>query len=205
MLKIGLTGGIGSGKTAVSNLFEKMGIHIIDTDIISRQLLINDQNVVQSIITDFGKSIVNENNTINRSALANIVFNDATKKKRLEAILHPKIRDEVNSQTININKTIKPNNYIIIVIPLLFETNFNELIDHILVVTASESIRIKRVKTRDNRTTKEIQSIINTQVIDEIRCTQANDVIENNNGFEQLESKVMQLHNQYLKLANTHY
>ncbi len=199
MLKIGLTGGIGSGKTAVSNLFKNLGVGIIDTDVIAHDLVSQDPSVLKEIVEAFGEKTLNHNGALDRKKLAQIVFNQKKYKQQLENILHPRIRNEVNNQI----QSFRSNNsqYVIVVIPLLFETGFQELIDRILVVTADKKTRIERVKQRDNRSMDEIQSIISNQVDDKTRISEADDIIENNNDFKELESQVYQLHKKYTALS----
>jgi len=201
MLKIGLTGGIGSGKTAVSNLFNKLGIKIIDTDVISRDLINNDPSVIKEITDTFSENILDTNATIDRKKLAQIVFNKKEKKQQLENILHPRIRHEVDNQLLDIGQQSPGQQYVIIVIPLLLETGFADFIDRILVVMSDEKTRIERVKQRDNRNVDEICSIIKNQASDKQRRKSADDIIENNNDFKQLELQIGQLHHFYTQLA----
>lgn len=203
MLKVGLTGGIGSGKTAVSNLFNRLGIHIIDTDVIAHDLVNNDRVVLKEIVERFGTDILDQNGNIDRKKLAQSVFNNKTNKQRLENILHPKIRKAVYNQIQIYNTDHNPPQYVIIVIPLLLETNFRDLVDRILVVIADEKIRIERVKQRDNRNMDEIQAIITHQVNDDIRLSEADDVLENNKDIKELELSVRQLHDKYTRLSST--
>jgi dephospho-CoA kinase len=201
MLTVGLTGGIGSGKTTVSNLFENLGVAVIDTDVIARELVNNNASVLNEIIGVFGQTILDQNGTLDRKKLAQIVFNQKKEKKQLENILHPRIRTEVDSQIQAFSSDTIPPQYVIVVIPLLFETGFRDLINRILVVISDEKIRIERVKQRDNRDMDEIQSIINCQVTDEIRTSEADDIIKNNYDFKELESQVQQLHKKYTNLS----
>ncbi len=201
MLTIGLTGGIGSGKTTVSNLFENLGVAVIDTDVIARELVNNNASVLNEIIGVFGQTILEQNGTLDRKKLAQIVFNQKKEKKQLEKMLHPRIRTEVDSQIQAFSSDTIPPQYVIVVIPLLFETGFRDLINRILVVISDEKIRIERVKQRDNRDMDEIQSIINCQVTDETRTSEADDIIKNNNDFKELESQVQQLHKKYTNLS----
>ena len=197
MLKIGLTGGIGSGKTAVSELFSRIGIPVIDTDVISRNLVQNNQAVIEEVIATFGNDVLDGNAVIDRKKLAQLVFNNKENKQQLEKILHPRIRHEVNRRINEFEASDPPPSYLIVVIPLLFETGFNIPIDQALVVVAEKAVRIERVKQRDNRSLDEINLIINSQVSDEKRISEADDIIENNSDFRQLELQVEQLHNKY--------
>ncbi|PCJ85319.1 MAG: dephospho-CoA kinase [Thiotrichaceae bacterium] len=196
MLKIGLTGGIGSGKTAVSNIFEELGIDIIDTDVISRNLINQDKSTLKAVLETFGKGILTSDHSIDRKKLANTVFSDNDKKQLLEDILHPKIRDEVNKQILSLSQSSAPD-YIIVVIPLLLETGFNNIIDRVLVVLADEDRRIDRVLQRDKRKRDEIRSIMTHQVDDKQRLEAADDIIDNNSDLKHLQSQVRQLDKEY--------
>ncbi len=200
MLTIGLTGGIGSGKTTVSNLFKNLGIQIIDTDVIARELVDNDHSVLEEITDAFGRGILDDNGLLDRNKLATIVFSQVQEKQQLEKILHPKIQIEVEKAIKNCHTKQNQPHYIIIVIPLLFETNFHQLIDRVLVVISSEENRIKRVIERDDRDPEEILSIIKSQVSDSIRISEADDIIENNNDIKELEARIQELHH---KFSNT--
>jgi len=201
MLKVGLTGGIGSGKTAVSNLFHDLGIHIIDTDLIAHELVNNDRSVLKKIVAAFGTGIIDQHGKVERKKLAHLIFNNKENKQLLENILHPEIRDEVNRQLRNFSSYMPPPQYIIIVIPLLLETDFRGFVDRILVVISDEKLRIERVTQRDNRSVDEIQSIIACQVSDEKRLSAADDIIENNKDISALKSSVQQLHDEYMRLS----
>ena len=211
MLKIGLTGGIGSGKTTVADKFKDLGVLIIDTDVIAHDLVNHNPAVLQEIANIFGPAVIKKSGVLDRQKLANIVFHNSTKKRHLENILHPKIREEVNrqlqhyqAQSINTENPsdFKRINYCIIVIPLLLETDFHDLIDHILVVIANEDVRIERVKQRDNRNLDDIQSIMNNQVSDDKRLAAADDIINNNNDINALNSQIQQLHNKYISISS---
>ena len=201
MLKIGLTGGIGSGKTAVSDQFQRLGINIIDTDIISRELVNHNPAVLKKIVEIFSDKVLDCTGAIDRKKLAQIFFSNKKQKQQLENILHPAIRNEVNQQIQRFSLFNKPPEYLIVVIPLLLETGFTDLIDRILVVMAEEKVRVKRIKQRDNRSLGEIQAIISSQVNDDKRISAADDIIENSNNFKQLEPQVRQLHKKYLQLS----
>jgi len=203
MLIIGLTGGIGSGKTTVSNLFKNLGVPIIDTDVIARELVDNDHSVLEEITDAFGKIILDDDGLLDRNILAKIIFSEEHKKQQLEKILHPKIRIKVE-KAIKIYHA-KPNQpqYIIVVIPLLFETNFHQLIDKTLVVIANEENKIKRIIQPDGRTPEDILSIIKSQVSDSKRISEADDIIENNCDIKELETKIQGLHHKFSNTTNT--
>ena len=204
MLKIGLTGGIGSGKTTVSDLFtqldnNKKKVAIIDTDIIARQIVEVDKPAYKEIIKIFGKGILNKDASINRKTLRNIIFNNPELKQQLEDITHPKIQAEVNRKISQLN-----TQYCIIVIPLLFETKSDYAIDRILVVDCDTTTQIKRTIQRDQTTTQDVENIIKAQQPREYRLKQADDIINNNHDLKQLKQQVQQLHSFYLKLAKEH-
>ena len=202
MLRVGLTGGIGSGKTSVSDLFANLGIPVIDTDVIARDLVNNDNKVLKEISDTFNDDIVRANGELDRQRLASIVFNSKKNKKLLENILHPRIKTEVNNQLQRLASSQNPPDYVIIVVPLLIESNYFDLTDRILVVAADEEIRIERVKQRDNRNVSEIRAIINNQASDAERLKKADDTIENNRNIKFLDSQVAELHKKYLRLSD---
>ncbi len=205
MLKIGLTGGIGSGKTMVSDLFKKQNVNIIDTDIIARKLVNDNHEVLKEVSDTFGQDILHLDGTLNRKKLAAIIFNVKESKQQLENILHPKIQNQVLRQLQKPEIQQSPHGYVIIVIPLLIEANYENIIDRILVVTADEKERISRVQKRDKRSSSEIYAIINSQANDQNRHKSADDIIDNNNDIRDLDSQVEILHRKYLKLAQTIY
>ena len=203
MLKVGLTGGIGSGKTAVSDIFHSLGVRIIDTDIIAHELLSKDKNTKQEIINIFGSPILDSDNAIDRKILAETIFNDSANKNKLEKILHPKIRQNVIQQIerAQAETNSEDKKYLIIVVPLLLETDFHELVDQILVVTADEDIRLKRIQQRDNRTIEEIHSIMTHQIDEEKRLSMADDIIQNGDRIDNLLLQIENLDNKYTSLS----
>ena len=201
MLKVAITGGIGSGKTSISDLFEKLNAPVIDTDIIAHDLAENDPQVLLEITNAFGQDVLNLDGKLNRKKLAQIIFNVKENKQLLENILHPKIRYEVLRQLQGLATENTPPAYVIIVVPLLIEANYDDFIDRILVVIADEKQRIERVQQRDKRSMNEIRSIIGNQSNDEKLLKEADDIIENNSNIKSLESQVNELHKKYLHLS----
>ena len=204
MLKIGLTGGIGSGKTTVSELFadlnkDKNDVAIIDTDIIAREIVKPGQPAYFKIVELFGKKILDDNAAINRKALRDIIFNDLHLKKKLEAITHPEIQQQVNQKVARLD-----TKYCIIVIPLLFETRSNYELDRILVIDCDKKSQLQRTTQRDGITIQDAERIIQTQKSSDYRLQHADDVITNNGSLEQLKKQVKHLHTFYLELAKTH-
>jgi dephospho-CoA kinase len=201
LLVVGLTGGIGSGKTTVSDLFRSLGVTIIDTDIIARELVDNNSSVLKEIADIFGNKVLTPDGTLDRKKLAQKVFSQPHEKQKLESILHPRIRSEVNNRIQSLKTGNTAAEYVIVVVPLLFETDFTDLVDRILVVIADEKTRTERVRNRDNRNLDEIRSIIKSQVNDEIRLRQADDIIQNNSNFKDLKTKVRKFHDKYTALS----
>ncbi len=196
MLVIGLTGGIGSGKTTAANLFAEKKITIIDSDRIARELVSVDTPSYQQICAHFGTEILKNNKNIDRKILGKRIFQNENDRRWLEALLHPLIRAEMKNA---VQKSTSP--YCIFVIPLLIETEKNPLIDRILVIDAPTILQLKRTQTRDNRASEEINAIIATQSDRETRIKNADDIIRNDGSLEHLKAQVNKLHAAYIKLA----
>lgn len=196
MLVIGLTGGIGSGKSTVAGLFAKKGITIIDTDIISREITQPGKPALAKIVEHFGESILLPNKSLDRAKLRLIIFSDHDERAWLEQLLHPLIRDEMHKQV-----TESQSPYCIAVIPLLLESKPNPLINRILVVDTHEAQQIKRVQSRDNASNDEVEAILKTQVSRAERLKAADDIIENTRSMDNLSTQVSGLHEQYLLLS----
>jgi dephospho-CoA kinase len=193
MLTIALTGGIGSGKTQVSDFFSSLGVPVIDTDIISRQLVEPGQTALEQITGYFGNHILLDSGELDRAGLREIIFNNSTARKTLEDILHPAIRDKVQQQ---LQASTYP--YVIIVIPLYIETGQFLNTDRILVVDCPQEIQQNRVVARDNISIEQFAKILQSQATREQRLAVADDVIVNDSDIETLQRKVKQLHEQYL-------
>ncbi len=195
--KIGLTGGIASGKTTVSDCFKNIGTQVIDADEISHDVTKPDGSAFKDIISSFGPDILDENGWINRKKMRSIIFDDVSKKKMLEKIIHPKVRKEML-------KAINQSNdhYLIISVPLLVETGMNQMMDRTLVVDCSESTQIERLMGRDKITFDEAKSIMANQAIRSDRQRFADDLIvnEKNVTLKELEKQVFDLHKRYSKL-----
>lgn len=198
MLKIGLTGGIGCGKSTVSALFEELGIPVTDADIIAHRLVARGQPALESLAQSFGRRILNADGSLNRNGLREQVFSDSGKKRRLEAILHPLIYAQIDSEVSELDSP-----YCIISIPLLIETGRTETLDRILVIDCPEKIQIERVRQRDEMPESQIRAIIHAQASREERLAAADDVIENSKTSLQLAQQVKKLHNLYLSLSST--
>lgn len=193
-LCIGLTGGIGSGKSTVAQLFAKHGAAIIDTDQISHQLTAIRGAGIPPIRIAFGNDFITNDGALNRPKMRNLIFSDPLAKKKLEQILHPLILCEVNLQLRRLNTCP----YIILIVPLLFDSPpFQALVDRILVVDCSEEIQIARVTTRDGFSIQLAKNIIQQQTPATYRLKFADDVILNNGELSDLDSRVTLLHKQY--------
>jgi len=193
MLTVALTGGIGSGKTQVSDYFVSLGVPVIDTDIISRQLVEPGQPALEKITESFGHQLLFASGQLDRAALREIIFNDATARKKLEDILHPAIREKVQHQLQALSFP-----YVIIVIPLYVETGQFLKTDRILVVDCPQEIQKKRVLARDNVSMEQLGKILEAQATRAQRLAVADDILVNDADIETLQHKVRQLHEQYL-------
>ncbi|MCW8907450.1 MAG: dephospho-CoA kinase [Sedimenticola sp.] len=197
MLVIGLTGGIGSGKSAVTDHFARLGVPVIDADVVSRQVVEPGQPALQEIVEQFGAELLQEDGTLDRRRLRQHIFADPEAKTRLEKILHPKIRAAMRQQ---LEETRAP--YAILSIPLLFETGQDKTVDRILVVDCPPEVQLRRVMMRDGSSEDEARSIIDSQSGRSQRLTAADDIIRNDGTLVELEAKVEQLHQKYLKLSS---
>ena len=194
---VGLTGGIGSGKTTVANLFAAHGAGLVDADEISRRLTAQAQPAVAEIARKFGAQFIAADGSLDRARMRNLVFADAAARKDLEAILHPLVRQETTRQIV---ASTAP--YVIVVVPLLIESGaYRGRMDRILVVDCAPEIQISRVIERSGLSRNEVLSIIATQASRRQRLNEADDVIHNDDGLEMLSAQVTPLHLRYLGLA----
>lgn len=199
MLRIGLTGGIGSGKSTVCQLFAQLGTPILDTDAIAHVLVKPGQPALTELITAFGNEILDQHGALNRELLRKRVFRDETERLRLEAILHPLIRQQLREQVKSVHAS-----YVIIAIPLLLEKHWQEEVDRILVVDAEEHLQVLRTTERDGLSPDMVKQIMNTQVNRLERLAAADDIIRNNGKLEDLQEQVQKLHYHYVQLAASH-
>jgi len=193
---IGLTGGIGSGKSAAANFFQKEGITVIDADHLARKVIEQDTPGFKSIIDYFGSDVIGDDGSIDRGKLRKVVFNNHQKKKALESITHPLVR-ELMVEKIAAAKSP----YSIIMVPLIFETKSMSAYDRILVIDCDSALQLKRAISRDNSSEELIQKIIDSQCSREERLSIANDVIPNNDSLENLQSRSLEMHKFYLGLC----
>ncbi len=196
MLIIGLTGGIGSGKTAVSDLFESLGVDVVDADVVARKVVLPGSQGLQAIIEHFGPVILEADATLNRRQLRNIIFSDPAEKKWLENILHPLIESEIKKK-LQQSTSI----YSILVSPLLLETKQSQLVDRVLVIDVPENLQLERVQARDQQSFEQVRAIMKSQLSRVDRLAKADDVIINDADFATLKENVEALHQFYLTLV----
>lgn len=196
MLVIGLTGGIGSGKTLATDHFERLGVTVVDADRVARIVVEPGQPALAEIATRFGDSVISPDGTLDRAALRHIVFADPEQRRRLEAIMHPRIAEEIRRQ---IAAGTSP--YTILVSPLLFESGQHRFTQRTLLIDAHEALQRQRAASRDKVSEKQIEAIMAAQMSREERRARADDVILNDGHIEHLHAMVERLHSKYLELA----
>ena len=192
---VGLTGGVGSGKSTVAELFAKLGVTIADADQAARTVVQPGSPALQEIEQAFGPEVLLQDGTLDRAAMRKRIFANQQERKKLEAITHPKIKEEIQRQL-----AAAKGSYAILVVPLLLETG-QELADRILVVDAPEEQQINRTIKRDNSSRQQVVSMLKAQASRSERLRQADDVIDNSKDPDQLPQQVEQLHRKYLGLA----
>lgn len=197
MLKIGLTGGLGSGKTAVTKEFSRLGVPIIDTDEISRELTAANGPALPFLKEAFGDSVLNANGTLNRELLRSRIIEDDMERGRLESILHPMIQREV---TRRITDTCAP--YVLVVIPLLVEVgSYDKLLDRVLVVDCDSETQVRRALARGGWPESEIRAMIAKQATRQARLACADDIIHNDGGWNEVVVQVASLNEKYIRMA----
>lgn len=197
MLVIGLTGGIGSGKTLATDHFEHLGITVVDADKAARVIVEPGQAALREISQKFGAQVINTDGTLNRTALREIVFSDTTQRKILEQITHPRIAEEIQRQL-----SISTSAYTILVSPLLFESGQQRFTRRTLLIDADESLQRTRAASRDSVSEAQIDAIITAQMSREQRRQLADDIVLNDGEIEHLHKALEQLHQHYLELAH---
>jgi dephospho-CoA kinase len=191
-----LTGGIASGKTAVSDGFRKLSVPVVDTDVIARELVEPGQSALTRIVEMFGPAILDPDGGLDRRKMRNAIFSSPEMKTRLEGLLHPMIAEEVMHR---IEQVTAP--YCILVIPLYTESGSYRWVDRVLVVDVDEERQIERVMSRDHIRREQAEAILNAQAGRQERLALADDLIENNGTLADLESKIDALHRKYSSLA----
>ena len=195
-LIIGLTGGIGSGKSQAADCFKQLGIDIIDADIVARDIIEPGSKILETVVKHFGQSILKTNGSLDRKKLGEFIFEHPDERAWLEQLLHPEIREQMKKLA-----RASSSPYCVMVIPLLIETLPNPLIDRILVIDCSESLQKQRVMARDSSNEAAVEAIFNAQVSRQERLDKADDVIDNSGNINQLLAQVERLHQHYLTLC----
>ena len=190
---IGLTGGIGSGKSVVGNFFTELGIDVIDADLISRNILDTNKKARKLFVKSFGNEFIDKKGNVNREQLRTTIFNDKEKKMSLESIIHPLVREEI----INFTEQSK-SIYKIVMVPLIYETQSSNFYEKIIVIDCDEQEQIERASKRDGKSKENILSIIKTQASRNERNSIADFIILNDSSIEDLRLKVIQIHQKLL-------
>ena len=189
---VGLTGGIGSGKSAAAKFFIELGIDVIDADEVSKNILLENKKAKEDFIAEFGSRYI-KNNKIDRKLLRKEIFKDKTKKKILESIIHPAVRDEISKFIINSDSIYK-----IVMVPLIVETNSVEFYDKIIVIDCETKLQLERASDRDNQSKENIADIMQNQASRKERLEIADFVILNNSDLENLRGSVIKTHQKLL-------
>ena len=197
MFIVGITGGIGSGKSAVTQQLESLGITVIDADIVAREVVEPGEDALQSISSHFGATVITDSGELNRAELRTRVFDNPEERKWLENLLHPLIRKRIVTQLNASNSS-----YTVLVSPLLLETDQHSLTDHIVVVDLPKELQIQRTMSRDNNNKTQVEAIIDAQMQREDKLERANSVISNDKDLYTLKNKVNNLHQKLLTLAH---
>lgn len=199
---IGLTGGIGCGKSAAAEQFRQLGVPIIDVDDVNRQLIRSGQPCFDAVVAAFGSPVVAADGELDRQQLRQIIFADPAQRKVLEAILHPAIYQASLKQIQALQSSPAKPSYVILVVPLLLEQGrFAAMVDRKLVVDCPPDLQLQRVCQRDHLTEEQAQQIIQTQLSRAQRLEQADDVIHNDNSIDRLRHQVAELHQRYCQLC----
>lgn len=196
-LKIGLTGGIASGKTTVANMFAELGAPVIDTDIIAREVVMPGQPALDEILKRFGNEVIDENGNLDRAAMRKVIFSDENARRDLEALLHPRIGAETRRLS-----TEADGPYQIIVVPLLVGSPLRDFVDRVLVVDCDERRQIERLLARDAESVEQARRILAAQASRKDRLAIADDIISNDNNLGHLCEQVENLDRKYRRLAS---
>ncbi|KLU16411.1 MULTISPECIES: dephospho-CoA kinase [Xenorhabdus] len=195
---VALTGGIGSGKTTISNAFSSLGVPLVDADIIAREVVAPSTPALQAITTRFGTNILSPDGSLNRAMLRQKIFAAPEEKQWLNALLHPLIQIDTQRQLTQVTAP-----YVIWVVPLLIENNLMHLADRVLVVDVPVEVQITRTMARDGVSREQVENILAAQASRQDRLEKADDVIVNHSSEQDLTSRVVELHQQYLKQAKS--
>lgn len=195
---VGLTGGIGSGKTTVANLFAAEGVALVDADIVAREVVAPGSKGLEAIVTHFGAEILTPEGELDRAKLRQRIFSHPEEREWLNQLLHPMIRQEMLAQ---VEKAT--SDYVIMVVPLLFENGLDRLVNRTLVVDISPELQINRTIKRDNVDASQVNNIISSQCSRSEKLARADDIIDNQGEISTLKREVLALHQRYLQLSGT--
>ena len=190
---VGLTGGIGSGKSVAGDFFIELGIDVIDADHVSKNILDDNESAKKLFLEHFGEKFIDKNNNVDRALLRDEIFKNEDKKEALESIIHPLVREEIFNFIENSNSVYK-----IIMVPLIYETNSQDFYDKIVVVDCKEENQIIRASKRDNKTKNDIINIMKNQASSDERMSIADEVIKNDSSMDDLKKQVIKVHQKLL-------
>ena len=190
---VGLTGGIGSGKSVAGDFFIELGIDVIDADHVSKNILDDNESAKKLFLEQFGEKFIDKNNNVDRALLRDEIFKNENKKEALESIIHPLVREEIFNFIENSNSIYK-----IIMVPLIYETNSQDFYDKIVVVDCKEENQIIRASKRDNKTKNDIINIMKNQASSDERMSIADEVIKNDSSLDDLKKQVIKVHQKLL-------
>lgn len=195
MAVVGLTGGIGSGKSTVARMFGALGVHWVDADDVAREVVEPGTPALEQIAEHFGRDILLPDGGLDRAALRRVVFDSPEERAWLEGLLHPVIREELVRQ-------LHPDDYalpyVLLVSPLLLETDQHQLVDKVVVVDVPVDVQIERTMARDDNAREQVQRIIDAQIPREQRLQKADEVVDNNRPVSEVERRVDELHKQFM-------
>ncbi|MDZ7735359.1 MAG: dephospho-CoA kinase [Gammaproteobacteria bacterium] len=194
--RIGMTGGIGSGKSTVGECFRSLGVEVLDADQITRELTAPEQLVLDEIRSIFGNEAINSRGELSRTFLRSRIFTNNDQRKRLEALLHPRVYERLGEYSDKLDAA-----YVVWIVPLLLETRSADRVDRVLVIDCPEELQVQRAAARDQQSGADIREIMNRQLTREARLKQADDVILNDGELKSIRGKVQDLHHKYLSLA----
>ena len=196
MLRVGLTGGIASGKTTVAKIFAELGAGVVDTDRVAREVVAPGESGLAAVREAFGPDVISSSGELDRRALRALVFANPAERRKLEAILHPLIRGRTLEQLDQLDAP-----YALVVVPLLFETGFEALVDRVAVVDCPRRVQLERLLARDGIDKAEAEATLGAQTDRETRLARADDVIDNSGDRERTRERVRELHAQYSALT----
>ena len=195
---LGLTGGIGAGKTAVSNALADKGICIVDADVIARDVVAPNSEGLRAIVDKFGRDMLQSDGMLNRAALRELIFSNETHKSWLNTLLHPMIRETILNQLSSANSS-----YVVLSAPLLFENQLDALCNHTLLVDVSEEIQLHRTTQRDKVAITQVKQIIAAQMSRQDKCYKADTILDNSGSLAHMHAKLETLHQGFLKQAQS--